>query len=163
MYTLKLGNIWLAPRVSITVEEPRNFEKLITNQRNECAICASSVEREYTFHICIKDQSYTIKASIDALLCNLGVDTTLYRRVQDEIPLEMKIKSGRTKIINVVTQYLCDPILCLELVVRLIESPDSISPLPINITIPTPTTTGTLLVNAVPLSITTSLVTPNSP
>lgn len=144
-YILKIGDFYLAPRPSITVVESDDFMSVTTNDQ-ECG-CSLVQEREFRFKLYINGRgslatAYKIKERIDAALsgaCSGGAASgSLLTRTLNDYSLSYTIRSGSTREIEAQLQMGCDAILVLELVVKLINTPAQISPLIVNVTIPTP-------------------------
>lgn len=165
-YTLKLGDFYLAPKYSIKVEESSDFETLIDNASGggcDGASCALVTEREFKFKLYLLGggslaSAWSLRSQIDTALCVANID--LYRRVFDETALIYRITSGRTRIVDVRTQYLCESILTLELILKLKSVPASVLPLNVYVSFPTPSLNVIHTVNVSPLAVQASIITP---
>lgn len=143
-YQLKIGNIWLAPRGAISVEERDDFEQLTTKGGDsgggDCAGCGgneSISKREVCFKVKYRGRGSLATAWAMATRVNDVLDSGcdredmkqvgFERRVCDEPWLRYNIRSGTQRMVDTWTQRTCDRILVMELCLNLVEyNPDNL-------------------------------------
>lgn len=126
MYALKLGDFRLAPRASIAIKEPDDFEVISVQSsghsggcpqgmvQNQHGVCTPIDKRSLTLELTLQGAShlnsaFNLKRLIDAELDAACTSTKyLRRRVHDEQELIYTISRGWTRIINPYTQF--DPL-----------------------------------------------------
>lgn len=155
-YMLKLGNVYIAPRRSIIVHEPADFERIVNEDAGSkgCFTCGSTRKNyEITFKLELLgggslESAYVLRRQIDAELtsgCSGGPygladsEFLLTRRVRDETPVEYIVNSGYTRVVDPISQFQCEAILTIELTLGLSLPDRLIKPIKIWTTFPRPT------------------------
>lgn len=123
MYALKLGDFRLAPRASIGIREPNDFEVISVQSsggsggcpqgmvQDQNGVCTPIEKRSLTLELTLQGAShlnsaFNLKRLIDAELDSACTSTKyLRRRVHDERELIYTISRGWTRIINPYTQF----------------------------------------------------------
>lgn len=138
-YTLKIGNFYLAPRPSIQVVEPDDFEQLTLKDSGGCANCGGTVNsvsrREFTFTLRYKGQgslatAWSMFNRLEATLsagCETNKQIGFERTVCDEPAMRYNIRSGWQRITESWSQRTKQRILTVELHLNLVAyNPDNL-------------------------------------
>lgn len=131
-YQLKIGDLWLAPRASITVIESDDFEALTPKDEGSgCANCGGDnaiSRREIVIKLRYRGRGSLATAwhmynQTEAVLnagCALNLQIGFERRVCDEPWLKYNIRSSYQRQVDTWSQRTCDRILTVELHLNLV-------------------------------------------
>lgn len=128
-YTLKLGNLYLAPRPSIAIEEPKNLNATLISQ-DSCLACGGNDIIDYwdaIFKIYYigngdLDTAWHMFDVTNATLqagCDSSTDLLLTRSIRCETPRQWAVDRGFQVEVDLQDQYICKAIVAAELHLRL--------------------------------------------
>ena len=128
-YTLKLGNLFLAPRPSIAIEEPKSFSATLVSN-DSCLACGGNAVIDYwdavfkVYYIGNGDldtawKMFDVTDRVLAAGCDTGEDLLLTRSIRCETPRKWAVDRGFQVPVDLQDQYLCKAIVAAELHLRL--------------------------------------------
>lgn len=130
-YTLKIGDLFLAPRANISIEEPKDWESSITLlDANSCAYCGGESIIDYR-EVILKlyyigngdlDTAWHLFDVTNAVLaagCSTDQALLLTRSIRCETPRQWVVDKAWQRIVETQTQYICRSIVAAELHLQL--------------------------------------------